>query len=475
MKIETASEQEITAVFYVCCLFRSDKAHKREKWFTIINELLPLLAPTKKYVMVDYENYWRSSELWSLKYVCYLIEKCGKPTSFAETYFDKSMERCFKWLNDFLSFVFELQEDSREVILKKKIIPTQLDEFKAYDDFIFAEQDSRYFDKTIKDIYKVHVPKNGDPRRFIIDTRISFDGLRKKTVDVLTNEIDKIFQDQTIENKVKLGGTLNEMFLQLNDWFEGFSTSATLLPTFAAKRNLLYVLALGEGFSKQIMDIRSTGKTMEDLTELAKIQLTPQEMKKLETFAAELGIGKLMEKAQEMLNAKQQIERWKSIGTAAEKAFKNAIADLDCSYEIKNPDVGKDFELIINTKGYSIEIKSVADGKENVRMSLLQGSTAVLEKDSYALCVMTRANDNQVIDENYFRDHARFVTDIGYQIGDTIDLWKAGLSELVSDGDIKVQLDEKTESVYVNRPIWRNGIGFDAFLLKLKERLPISS
>ena len=192
-------------------------------------------------------------------------------------------------------------------------------------------------------------------------------------------------------------------------------------------------------------------------------------MEELTKIADELGIEKLMGKAQEMLDSQKQKERWKLIGGVAEKAFEDAISNLDFDFEIENPDLGKDFEIIVSAKGYSIEIKSVAEGKENVRMSILQGRTASIEKDSYALCVLTRPDNNGVVDKEYFINHSRFVTDIGYQVGDKVKKWDEGLRNLESNDAIKVLLDDKKESVYVNRSIWRGGISFAEFVVILKK------
>lgn len=468
LKVESATIEQIKAVFRVCCLFRSDKAFRREKWFSIINQLLPEFAPEKRLVSVDYEYFWRSAELWSIKYVCHLIESSQKPTNFISKYFEEHTESCFAWLNDFLSYIFSLNDDNKEVILKRSIIPTQSDEFKPYEDYVFAENDSKYFDDSIKNIYRDFTGK-GEPRRFIVDNRIKIDGLKTKEVDVLTKEIDKLFNDQNIESKVKKGGTNNEMFLKLNNWFEQFSNANTYLPTFSTKRATLYVLALGEGFSKQIMDIQNSGKSIEDIAELAKIQLSPLEMKLFENAAKVLGTEKLLAKAKEMLEAKEQIERWKTIGKAAETAFKKALEIVEPSFEILNPDIGKDFVIKAKGKQYAIEIKSVDDLKGNVNMSILQGKTAVIEKDSYALSVLTRPENEQSVDAEYFIKTAQFVPNIGYQIGDTIDNWYQDLNNLDTQADLKVILEEKTESLYISRNIWKNGISFDEFMVLLNK------
>ena len=465
LKVEDATEEQAKSIIRINSLFKSDRALKREQWLDVIQQLLPHLISERKIITVNYDNYWKSAENWSVRYVCHLIENSKSPTAFADKYFENHEDSCFKWLSDFLAFVFDQSEDNRETNLKKSIIPTQDDQFRPNDDYIYAEQDSRYFNESIKEIYKNYTEK-GDPKRWIIDNRISFEDLDKKRrgVSVLTREIDKLFLDENIESKVRKGGLLNEMFLKLNDWFETFSNPTELLPTFSSKRSTLYVLALGEGFSKQIMELQNSGKSIEDITELAKIKLSPEEMKVFESAAAELGTEALLAKAKEMLEAKQQIDRWKTIGKAAETAFETAIAGLDADFKIENPDRGKDFELILEAKDYSIEIKSVAKGKENVRMSALQGRTASKSPDNYALCVMTRPEDNQEVDKDYFIKESQFVIDIGHRLSDKIQNWDEGLKKLIIDDDVMVYLDDKTESVYVRREIWRTGINFEEFV-----------
>lgn len=464
LKVENASEEQVKAIFHVCCLFKSDRAFKREQWFKTINQLLPELAPEKKIIATDYENYYRSADFWSVKYVSYLIEQSEKPSIFAEIYFEGHSESCFEWFNQFLNYVFGMQEDSKEVILKKNIIPVQSNEFKPYNDFIYAEADSQYFDNTIKDIFNEYTT-HGDPRRNIVVNQINNSEIRSKGIEVITNEIDKLFYPDDIDTKVKPGKEYNSLFLSLSAWVDQFSSlPLTCLPKFEEKRPHLNMLALGEKFSQKINGIIKSGKSIDDIEDLAKINLTAEEMKQFESAAAELGTEALLAKAKEMLDAKHQIERWKTIGKAAEIAFEEAIAGLDADFRIENPDRGKDFELILDAKGYSIEIKSVAKGKEDVRMSALQGRTASKNPTNYALCVMTRPEDDQVIDKDYFIKESRFVIDIGYKLSHKIQNWDEGLQKLIIDDDVMVYLDDKTESVYIRRDIWRNGKPFEEFI-----------
>lgn len=463
-----ATTGQINAILHVCTLFKGDRLSRRDKWLIILQKIFPGVGE-RKIVAVDYENYGRSAELWSVKFLCGIISQTTTPSNFAVECFEGDTDRAFEWLKELLSYVFGMGDD-KDLYLKWKIIPTEADKFVPYDDKPYAELDQKYFDDTIKNIYRDYTGK-GDPRQMIIDRRVIFDGMRAHPVDHLSTTIDKLFAEPGISDKVKKDGPLNALFLQLNEWYDRNSpASHGFLPTFHAHRDTFYVLALGPEFSSQMIAIKNSGRTVEEITELAKVKLSNEQIKELDSAASALGPDRLMQKAKDMLEAQGQVVRWKTIGAAAEKAFQEAIAGLDVQYKVDNPDIGKDFEIIVNAKGYSIEIKSVVEGKQNVKMSILQGRTAVAEKESYALCVLTRPEDEGVvIDKAYFIEHSRFVMDIGEQIGDKIKNWDTGLQTLQFNEEIHVQLEDKTESVYINRNIWRGGIPFAEFVQQLKK------
>jgi hypothetical protein len=467
LKVETASVDEIKAILRVCCLFKSDRVTKRDQWYQTISQLLPKFVIDKKIIVTDYENYYRSADLWSVKYVCYLIEKSETPLAFSEDYFEGHSESFYEWYNQFLKYVFSMYEDSKEVILKKDIIPVQTNEFKPYDDYIYAESDSKFFDDTIKDISKEYT-SYGDPRKNIVDTKINNSDIREKGISAITKEIDSLFHQDDIDLEVRPEKKYNNLFLSLCAWIDQHHDLPNeCLTKFKERRPYLNIIALGEGFSKQMIEIKNSGKSLDDIKELAKIKLTADEMRLFESAADELGIDQLISKAQEMILAKKQIERWKSIGKAAEIAFREALSSVEPEFEILNPDIGKDFVIIANGKEYAIEIKSVDPFKSNVNMSLLQGKTAVLEKHAYSLSVLSRPENDEPVTALYFKDNARFVMDIGTQIGDSIDNWSQGLQELNLDKEVKVTLDNKIESVYISRNIWKDAIPFLEFIDKL--------
>lgn len=469
LDVDKATLEQIKSILHLCALVRSERAFKREGWLNNLRQLLPEIVPEKKIITTDYENYYRSADLWSVKYVCYLIEQSRKPSEFNAVYFDGHEDSCFQWYNDFLNYVFSIQGEAKDAVLKKSIIPVQSDEFRPYDDYLYAEFNSKFFDDTIKNLFNQYLPY-GDPRKNIVDRRIRNSEIRTKGIDALTNELDKLFHSEDIDRKVRPNGEYNSFFLSLCAWVDQFQElPEECFTKFKIRRPYLNIIALGEGFSKQMVEIKNSGKSLEDIKELAKIKLSAEEMRKFESAAEELGADQLLAKAQEMIELKAQRERWKRIGNIAEDAFKEAISGFNAEIKIDNPDHGMDFDLVLNSKGYFVEVKNVIQGKENVRMSILQGRTASENLNNYALCVITRISDTDKMDIEYFRQNAKFVINIGEQIKPKLTSWDNGLSNIVAKDDISIRLDEKKESVYVNRPIWRDNINFDEFTTILKE------
>lgn len=468
LKFEEATDEQIGAILHINTLFRSDRAPRREQWLDIIKELLPEKISGKKVILIDYENFHYPAELWTAKYLCWLIQKEQNLNSFAQNYFQNNEDIAYNWLSSFINYINSSRDDIKGFITKYKVIPMQNGDFAYDSESIFQEEDTKYFDENLKDIVKDYCKY--DVRSFLVSNKLDISNFRTASISIITDKIDNLFLDPNIQTKVSKDGQLHQVFLEINNWYEKHSDASTYLKTFGSKRDMLYVISLGDGFSKQIMALKQSGKSMEDIAELAKINLSASEMRELERVVNELGTNELLKKADEMIILKEQREKWKQIGKTAEDAFKKVFSNLAIDIEITNPDVGKDFELILKSDKFSVEIKNVIEGKPNVRMSILQGRTAVREKDNYALCVVTRPDDITEITEEYFIKNAKFVKDIGYQIGDKIINWDNGLDNLSKSENINVILDQKTESVYVNKSIWSNNTPFEEFMDYLKKK-----
>jgi len=467
-----ASEEQTAAIFELGCYFKEAPASRRNEWFELTNILLPTLADKKSSSKSLDEFIFEPTDKWTLKYVCLLIEKSKDFKTFCETYFLNNTDNTYDWLNRFLAFVCR-SEEGRDTAFKFSIVLTQDGDFKK-NEYLIRENNPNEFEPLFKDLIKDYLGK-GDPRGYLIDTRITNDYLPEKGANVLTDQIDRLFNELDIEQSVEETGKLNSLFHKLNDWYskeeENKSTKPqSFFPIFTGKRPDLSVRAYGKEMSKIMSE-----KGMEEIKALTKLKLKSSELMQLE-YAAQLAGGTeiLLNIAHEIHEEAERIRWRKEVGTAAETAFKEAMQEIETKFDIENPDIGKDFTIISKATGkeFYIEIKSTVIGAETVKMSSLQGQTANQEKERYALCVITRPSGT-LIGKEYFLQNVKFVSNIGELIGDKLTNILNDLKNLSEHetGDVNVAMDNKAYSVYISKKIWENGIGFTDFVELLKKYL----
>lgn len=471
LKIEDATENQIKSIFKLICAFKDTIAPKREEWFKLVSDAKPDLASTKIVVtgMEDYQ--WEPSEKWTLKYMCNEIQNQKEISSLKKNIFNGDENKTINWLNKFIQYVFR-NEDTKEVGLKYKIIPTQDGIFRIYDDNIYREDDSTKFEDIIKDLYKDYVGK-GDPRTILVDNRVCNDSLRITDLNILSRPIDSLFNAPDSEEKVKISAPYNPLFFKLNDWFEQHPELQSYFPVFGSKRAVLNLKACGEGVGKKVMRILSSNKTIDELEVLSKIDLPASEMQELADAAIKVGGSNiLLEKAKEIIENAEE-NRWrKVVGTAAEQAFKEALEQVEPFFQLEQPDRGKDFTIRLSNsdKEFYIEIKSAVESRETVKMTPLQGDTAKSEKDRYALSVISRPSED-IITKEYFMEHSRFNMGIGSLIGDKLDFIRGEINEISSmeDDDVNVSLDKKTFSINVRKKVWEDALTFKQFVNELRK------
>jgi hypothetical protein len=467
--IKEATAEQIKAVIDICCSFRSSKAERRDQWYDLIHELLPEIATNRVIVEVNEDYQFEPAEKCSLKYVCYLIEESKSLIQFPEQYFDNDCERAMQWLNNLYDFVFR-NEENKAAALIYKIVPTQDGLFKQYTEDIFREDNLNHFDDVIKDLYNQY-SKNGDPRTFLVNNGIINTNLRATSLRKLAIVIDDIFNDRDSEDKVKEGEVLHDLFLKLKEWIDNNPlVGEEYFPIFCKKQPVLYIKAFGGAKFSRLLKLN---KTVEEIEKLDKLRLGAEELKKIDDAVAELGSSEqLLVKAKEMIDYAELIRWRQAVGAAAERAFLEAICEAEDKFDKENPDIGKDFVIKFNDKEYSIELKSAVEGKETVKMSLLQGEYASNEKDHYALCVISRPSGLLTTKEQFI-EKAKFVTNIGELIGDKVQNWRAGLRNLETEGDVKVELDSKSGAINIRKNVWSDEKNFEQFIIYLRRYFEI--
>jgi hypothetical protein len=472
LPISKASPQQIQAVFDLCCAFKTDRAEKREQWFDLIHQLRPDLASEKVPVEFDQEYNWESSEKWSLNYICTLVQASETLEIFKNEYFHGDEDEAIKWINGLIDYVFRNKEN-REAGLEYKLIPTQDGKFKVNGDRIHIESNPSEFADRIKPLYRDYVGA-GDPADFLVHPKLKNENLRSAGVDLISRPVDDLFNSHESEEWVREGQKYHALFLALRELMEEES-AAGYFPGFSKKQPILYIKAFGEGSS--LGKLLKLKKSVEEFEQLDKLKLTVSEMQQLDEAVAGIGSAEpLIEKAKEMVEVAEQVRWRKDVGDAAELAFVDALAGVSPEFpKPENPDDGKDFVIRIKEKFFSIEIKSAIENRESVKMSLKQGRTASIEKDKYALCVISRPY-GKMTTKDEFIGKAKFVVNIGQLIGDKIVRWELGVSTLEADDNVSIQLDYKTGFVNVRKPIWNDGgISFSDFITHLRKHFEIEN
>lgn len=473
LDVPKATENQITAIFELCCYSKNDLSKRRKEWFDIVHSLLPSFAK-ERIITTELNDYdFDSVDKWTLKYVSWIVQNTNTFNSFCQKYFNGDEALSLEWLNRFLNYVCT-NEETRETALKYSIILTQDGNFRKYENNLFREDSPDEFLPLFKKLIKEYAGK--DSSAYLVDPRIRNEFLPARDVTILTGPIDNIFTEKTIEDEVVEGKKYNKLFHNINEWCAGQDETEQagqkkLFPIFRGKRSDLSVRAFGKDVSKMLAE-----KGITEMKALSTLKLPASVLSQLEDAAALAGgHQKLLDKANEIFEEAEKIRRRQEVGKAAEIAFVNAINGIETSFDIENPDVGKDFTIKIPATGreFYIEIKSTIIGQEDIRMSALQGETASKERERYALCVITRPM-GMIIEKDYFIEHVKFIVNIGELIGDKVAKMRDEIQILSEHekGDVNVTMQDKSYSVYVRKKIWEeDGIDFNRFVQMIKEYL----
>lgn len=315
-----------------------------------------------------------------------------------------------------------------------------------------------------------------DPSEKIVFDGITSEDLRTESASIITKEIDSLFSTAESEEKVKDNGELAPLYHKLNAWASADEKKAeSFFPIFSSKRPVLSMKVFGPEESKKLMKIREVG--LDKLEALANLNLTQEQIEQLDHAVKTLGAQKVISITKEKIDEEEEIAWKKKMGAIVEAAFREAVKDIQPEFLVDNPDYGKDYTLTIpnsDKQPFSIEIKGVRTGKQEVKMSKKQGETAIIEHLHYSLCVLHRpenSDEDDRIDKDYFKQNVKFVIDIGDKIGDRLDNIHEQISLLdeAEYEDVAVHFDNKKFSVYVRKKIWDNGISFDDFVDYLKK------
>ena len=459
------------AILRIASMYADNMSKLRENWHLLLKQLLPDLTPEKIMVADMADFNWAPAEKASIRYVCWLIGQSGSFAIFKKTYFQENEETALEWLNKFIEVLYRTQE-YEEFLGKYPVILMQNDRFKPLSEAVHAEPADALYGDFFKNLYTAYAGL-GDVKSLLISRDIKNERLKDKPLSSITEPVDKAFLVASAEKDVEKGGSLNDLFHKLNTYKPADGEDfQKLFSTFNLKRLQLYARAFGPEVSSMLMKMTELNKTVDDIQDIIDLNMSAAELAILKQ-ASELAGGptKLLALAQQLADAAEDAAWRKTVGNAAEDAFKEAIKGIDAFY-LENPDNGYDFEILRpgTDETYFLEIKSTVENKENIQMSSKQGRTARDNAHKYALCVLNRSRFDDEVTIDYFKENARFLTTVGGLVTTHVNGMEGSLTEIrkLKENEVGSSLDSEIYTVYVGKGQWTKGISFDAFIEFLK-------
>lgn len=283
---------------------------------------------------------------------------------------------------------------------------------------------------------------------------------------------------------------ITSFFHELHDFYKDLSDrqGKHLFPHFSGKLAELLHKAFEASVSRQVLLLQKWDRSDDELEQLTTLKLPAKDLANLEAAALKVGVPEILAQAAQIEANKDKAAWRKRVGTNAEDAFVAAINGIKVELldypsiesdqgPLSNPDDGRDFTLRLKgcNELYSIEVKSLGCGRDSVAMSMKQGKYAKEHRDHYALCVVTR-EENDEVSLQQFMQTACFVRNIGDLVSPRIDAVNVGLTSLEAEetGDINIALDNKRYSINIGKKIWSAGLSFQQFIAFLQDRLPVS-
>jgi len=184
----------------------------------------------------------------------------------------------------------------------------------------------------------------------------------------------------------------------------------------------------------------------------------------------------IIEVIRERNEVRRKVERNQKVGKAVEEALEAALGSGH-GLKVERDPVGSDYtverendflddeerEILLRVGRFYIEVKATIG--QYVRMTDAQGKKAKGNSACYVLCVVSLANQDEVIDKDSVRGKVKFVTDIGLKIRDLVEavesLEGSRNGVLGRTGQIEVEMDDQKVKYRIAHTVWETGIDFE--------------
>lgn len=388
----------------------------REQMWDLMNEIMPHLVPPKKEVHSWYDVLWDDCPKVSLRKLSKFISGKENVENLSQL-FESDKAKTLKWLNEVVSLIAKEQESLLSET-ETAILPNQFGKFKGKDELYL---DDGTIDEELKKIYadiglfKIAIT---DWRAELLDKKIYLELPLNKTRNIgdiallIVENVKELLKNDQPSNELqdlfsKLLNWLNENPNKRREYFKGLKTD-TLLYKSANESKL-------KQFTELLRKDREGEISVEDLANLDPIKVALLNDPDLEL---KLRLGE--QAMEEMLKEKEEFEFKKKTGDLFENLFRQII-NSDDRFEIQKVEGAEDFIITnkSNSNQFYIELKSVKSDELKVQMTHKQAKKAHRFPSNYFLCFVP--NNGSIIDESYFRNHARFDGNIGAKLTDKVN------------------------------------------------------
>ncbi|MBX2982965.1 MAG: ATP-binding protein [Flavobacteriales bacterium] len=406
----------------------------RELMWDLMNEIMPHLLPPKEEVHSWYEVLWDDCPKVSLRKLAKFISGKKNVQTLSQL-FENDEQKTIQWLDKVVTLISKEQE-SLLGEAETAILPNQFGEFKDKDE-LYLDDDS--IDEELKEIHATTGKfKKGiiDWRTELLDKRIYLELPQNKTRTLegiallIVENVKELLRNDQPNNELqdlfsKLLNWLNENPDKRREHFKGLKTD-TLLYKTANEAKL-------KQFTELLRKDREGEISVEDLA-----NLDPSKVALLNDPNLELKIRLGEQALEEMLREKEEFEFKKVTGDLFEKLFQQTI-NADDRFEIQKVEGEEDFIVTkkSNSEQFYIELKSIRPNEQQVQMTHKQAKKAHRFPSNYFLCFIP--NNGATIDENYFRNHARFDGKVGIKLTDKVN---KALTFEASENGVSVEFED---------------------------------
>jgi hypothetical protein len=413
-----------------------------------------------------------------VRYALYKISISKNLPAFSEQYALGPVKNAIDWLDKLVGLLANASAEIKPLAMDFAVFPAQnLDLHLAKE----LAEDVDSIPLFIKQVHHVLYP------RTLQTAKLLWDGFHNGFVDnkyrfqEMANQVDTELaarfrkneprQDEALSMIDWLSEQANRERRQLFPQLEQHKAHIVLNSLPEKKEPVFRLLRLQPDFEKLTKIAES--KHLNLLAEIATSNIDVAQLNRLLQLAVDLGgVQQLETMATLILEEQADIKFRKELGAHVEELFRQAFSGMGDVFQVLREgfEHGQDFVLVADGFMYRIEVKSFAPGKERVHMSMRQGNTAVEHPEAYALCVLERPEPLSLADADYFKNEARFVTDIGARLRSKVDAAGEIVNMIKQQGlgEEAIDFDNTAYRFRVGKKVWENvPCDFNQFVAQL--------